>query len=56
MSSGRRTRPVYPLLQHLARGQDYARHLLLTDSREHIVQALVDFDREQQAASESLTW
>ncbi|AKJ07551.1 putative Rossmann-fold nucleotide-binding protein [Archangium gephyra] len=44
-----RTRPVYPLLEHLARGQDYARYLLLTDSRERIVQALVDFDREQEA-------
>ncbi len=44
-----RTRPVYPLLEHLARGQDYARYLLLTDSRERIVQALVDFAREQEA-------
>ncbi|HZI07665.1 MAG TPA: hypothetical protein VEZ71_26850 [Archangium sp.] len=44
-----RTRPVYPLLEHLARGQDYARYLLLTDSRERIIQALVDFDREQEA-------
>ncbi|MFY0528429.1 LOG family protein [Archangium gephyra] len=44
-----RTRPVYPLLEHLARGQDYARYLLLTDSRERILQALVDFDREQEA-------
>jgi predicted Rossmann-fold nucleotide-binding protein len=44
-----RTRPVYPLLEHLARGHDYARYLLLTDSRERIVQALVDFDREQEA-------
>jgi predicted Rossmann-fold nucleotide-binding protein len=42
-----RTRPVYPLLEHLARGQEYARHLLLTDSREEIIQALVRFDREQ---------
>ncbi|HEY0094459.1 MAG TPA: hypothetical protein VGB96_09055, partial [Archangium sp.] len=44
-----RTRPVYPLLEHLARGQDYARYLLLTDSRERILQALVDFDRELEA-------
>lgn len=44
-----RTRPVYPLLEQLARGHDYARYLLLTDSRERIIQALVDFDREQQA-------
>ncbi len=44
-----RNRPVYPLLEHLARGHDYARYLLLTDSRERIVQALVDFDREQEA-------
>ena len=44
-----RTRPVYPLLEQLARGQEYARYLLLTDSREHILQALVDFDRELEA-------
>jgi predicted Rossmann-fold nucleotide-binding protein len=42
-----RTRPVFPLLEQLARGQEYARHLLLTDSREHILRALVDYDREQ---------
>jgi hypothetical protein len=44
-----RTRPVYPLLEHLARGHEYARYLLLTDSRERIVRALVDFDRELEA-------
>jgi hypothetical protein len=44
-----RTRPVYPLLEHLAKGHDYARYLLLTDSREHIIRALVDFDRELEA-------
>jgi predicted Rossmann-fold nucleotide-binding protein len=44
-----KTRPVYPLLEHLARGQEYARHLLLTDSQEDIVQALVRFDEERQA-------
>lgn len=42
-----RTRPVFPLLEQLARGHEYARYLLLTDSREHIVRALVDYDREQ---------
>lgn len=42
-----RTRPVFPLLEQLARGQEYARYLLLTDSREHIVRALVDYDRER---------
>ncbi len=41
-----RTRPVFPLLEHLAKGQEYARYLLLTDSKERIVQALMDFDRE----------
>ena len=44
-----RTRPVYPLLEHLAKGQEYARYLLLTDSRERIVQALMDFDRELES-------
>ncbi len=44
-----RTRPVYPLLEHLARGHEYGRYLLLTDSRERILQALVDFDRELEA-------
>ncbi|MHA7628624.1 LOG family protein [Corallococcus sp. M7] len=43
------TRPVYPLLEHLARGQEYARHLLLTDSKEDIIQALVRFDQEREA-------
>jgi predicted Rossmann-fold nucleotide-binding protein len=42
-----RTRPVFPLLEHLAKGQEYARYLLLTDSKERIVQALLDFDRER---------
>jgi predicted Rossmann-fold nucleotide-binding protein len=40
-----RTRPVYPLLEHLAQGHEYARHLLLTDSLEEIVQALEAYDR-----------
>lgn len=39
-----KTRPVYPLLEHLARGHEYARYLLLTDSQEEIVQALVRFN------------
>ncbi len=43
-----RTRPVYPLLVQLAQGQEYARHLLLTDSREEVVQALVAYDRARQ--------
>ena len=42
-----RTRPVFPLLDHLAQGHAYARHLLLTDSREDIVRALLDFAREE---------
>jgi predicted Rossmann-fold nucleotide-binding protein len=42
-----RTRPVFPLLEQLARGHEYARYLLLTDSREHIIRALVEYDREQ---------
>ncbi|RYZ39596.1 MAG: hypothetical protein EOO72_09025, partial [Myxococcaceae bacterium] len=44
-----KTRPVYPLLEHLAQGHEYARHLLLTDSKEDIVQALVRFDQEREA-------
>jgi predicted Rossmann-fold nucleotide-binding protein len=44
-----RTRPVYPLLEQLAQGQAYARYLRLTDSREEVIQALVDYDREQSA-------
>ncbi|MCY1031969.1 hypothetical protein OV207_10920 [Corallococcus sp. BB11-1] len=40
-----RTRPVYPLLAQLAQGQEYARHLMLTDSQEEVVQALVAYDR-----------
>ncbi|WP_223643032.1 LOG family protein [Corallococcus sp. EGB] len=44
-----KTRPVYPLLEHLARGQEYARHLLLTDSQADVVQALMRFDQEREA-------
>ncbi|RYZ41110.1 MAG: hypothetical protein EOO71_13365 [Myxococcaceae bacterium] len=44
------TRPVYPLLEHLARGHEYARHLLITDSQEDIVQALVRFDQEREGS------
>jgi predicted Rossmann-fold nucleotide-binding protein len=40
-----RTRPVYPLLEHLAQGHEYARHLRLTDSVEEIIQVLEDYDR-----------
>ncbi|AGC44666.1 hypothetical protein MYSTI_03354 [Myxococcus stipitatus DSM 14675] len=40
-----RTRPVYPLLAQLAQGQEYARHLMLTDSRDDVVKALLDYDR-----------
>ncbi|MCP3102350.1 hypothetical protein LZ198_26105 [Myxococcus sp. K15C18031901] len=43
------TRPVYPLLAQLAQGQDYARYLLLTDSREDVMRALVEYDRAQLA-------
>lgn len=39
-----RTRPVYPLLAQLAQGQEYGRYLRLTDSREEVVQALLDYD------------
>jgi predicted Rossmann-fold nucleotide-binding protein len=47
-----KTRPVYPLLEHLARGHEYARHLLLTDSQEDIVQALVRFNEELESLSQ----
>ncbi|MBN1207691.1 MAG: hypothetical protein JXB05_22695 [Myxococcaceae bacterium] len=43
-----RTRPIYPLLEQLARGQEYARYLRITDSLEEIVQALEAYDREQR--------
>jgi predicted Rossmann-fold nucleotide-binding protein len=39
-----RTRPVYPLLAQLAQGQEYGRYLRLTDSREEVIQALLDYD------------
>ncbi|ATB32344.1 LOG family protein [Melittangium boletus] len=44
-----KTRPVYPLLEHLAQGHDYSRYLLLTDSQEEIIQALVKFNQEREA-------
>ncbi len=44
-----RTRPVYPLLAQLAQGQEYARWLSLTDSREEVIRLLVEYDREQGA-------
>jgi predicted Rossmann-fold nucleotide-binding protein len=40
-----RTRPVYPLLEQLAQGQEYAHYLRITDSLEEIVQALEEYDR-----------
>lgn len=43
-----RTRPVYPLLAQLAQGQEYARYLMLTDSQEEVVRALVEYDRARQ--------
>jgi predicted Rossmann-fold nucleotide-binding protein len=43
-----RTRPIYPLLEQLARGQEYARYLRITDSLEEVVQALEAYDREQR--------
>ncbi|AKF81113.1 hypothetical protein MFUL124B02_18130 [Myxococcus fulvus 124B02] len=46
-----RTRPVYPLLAQLAQGHEYARHLLLTDSREEVVEALRAYDRSSTPAS-----
>lgn len=46
-----RTRPVYPLLAQLAQGQEYARHLMLTDSREDVVKALLDYDRASLSAA-----
>jgi predicted Rossmann-fold nucleotide-binding protein len=46
-----RTRPVYPLLARLAEGHEYARYLLLTDSREEIVRALLDFARQLESRS-----
>ncbi|RKH55945.1 LOG family protein [Corallococcus llansteffanensis] len=45
-----RTRPVYPLLTQLAQGQEYARHLLLTDSRDEVIRALVDYDASRQGS------
>ena len=44
-----RTRPVYPLLAHLARGQEYARYLQVTDEPARIVQALRDFAAARRA-------
>ncbi|QSQ16329.1 LOG family protein [Myxococcus landrumensis] len=46
-----RTRPVYPLLAQLAQGQEYARHLMLTDSRDDVVKALLDYDRASLSAA-----
>ncbi|WP_224361767.1 LOG family protein [Hyalangium versicolor] len=40
-----RTRPIYPLLEQLAQGQEYARYLRITDSLEEIVQALEEYGR-----------
>jgi predicted Rossmann-fold nucleotide-binding protein len=45
-----RKRPVYPLLEHLAQGHEYARHLLLTDSVEEVIQALEAYDRSRARA------
>jgi predicted Rossmann-fold nucleotide-binding protein len=41
------TRPVYPLLAHLAQGHEYERYLRITDSVEEVVQTLEEYDRAQ---------
>jgi predicted Rossmann-fold nucleotide-binding protein len=46
-----RTRPIYPLLEQLAQGQEYARYLRITDSLEEVIQALEEYDRAQQQTS-----
>ncbi len=46
-----RTRPVYPLLAQLARGQEYARSLQVTDEPARIVQALRDFAAGRRPAA-----
>ncbi len=43
-----RVKPVYPLLERLAAGQEYAKYLLLTDSAEEALQAIEAFDRARR--------
>ena len=43
------TKPVYPLLEHLAAGRDYARWLSLTDDGDAVVAAIADYDRARAA-------
>jgi predicted Rossmann-fold nucleotide-binding protein len=40
-------RPVYPLLEHLAQGHEYAKHLLLTDSVEEVIHTLEAYNRSR---------
>jgi hypothetical protein len=46
-----RTRPVFPLLVHLAQGQAYGRYLQVTDDPARIVAALRAFAEERRAAT-----
>lgn len=39
-------KPVYPLLCDLAAGQPYAKYMLVTDSTEEVIEALVRYDTE----------
>ncbi len=39
------TKPVYPLLAQVAAGQEYGRHLHITDSAERVVEILEEFAR-----------
>lgn len=43
-----RTRPAFPLLQDLARGRDWARHLHVTDAPAEVARVLLDFDRARR--------
>lgn len=39
-------KPVYPLLCDLAAGQPYAKYMMVTDSTEEVIEALVRYDTE----------
>lgn len=46
-----RTRPVWPLLEHVAQGHHFADLLALTDDEDEIVQRLLDYRRQDHAVT-----
>lgn len=45
------TKPVYPLLKHLAEGKEYAPYLSIHDDPNQVVSKILDYDRDRDAGA-----